>query len=411
MTNTHSAPRKSKPTTDGKHGKPPGSAPPSKSRDKGSKKTHDRHDPADAKLPPYYPDAPETRNDWTRYYDLITAMDYQVADILKALSDDGLAANTVVFFFGDHGRGLPRAKRWIYDSGLRIPLMIRWPGEIKPDTSNNTNPAGGINSNAQDMAKWMIVQLDSGRIDNHRRIFSPESAQELWTFVTPIPIGTSPPELKPLQPNFRGYALGFSLRDYRGFKLVTHTGGLPGYLSQLTMIPELKLGVCVLTNQESGAAFSAVTMFILDRYLKTPAHDWIDAFKTVAARSDSLNALAETASASGRNPDGKSSLPFAHYAGTYRDAWYGDIEITFHDSKLTIRFTRTPDLIGMLEHWHYDTFVARWYDRELRADAFVTFSLNPDGSIASAGMQAVSPATDFSFDFHDLLLKPVTSKE
>ncbi|MNC93406.1 hypothetical protein D3C83_100290 [compost metagenome] len=74
---------------------------------------------------------------------------------------------------------------------------------------------------------------------------------------------------------------------------------------------------------------------------------------------------------------------------------------------MTIRFTKTPDLVGDLEHWQYDTFVARWKDRELRADAFVTFSLNPDGSIEHAKMSAVSPATDFSFDFQDLLLKPV----
>ena len=74
---------------------------------------------------------------------------------------------------------------------------------------------------------------------------------------------------------------------------------------------------------------------------------------------------------------------------------------------LRIRFTKTPLLQGKLEHWQYATFVARWDDRELRADAFVTFALNPDGSIDQAKMRAVSSSTDFSFDFHDLLLKPV----
>jgi Domain of unknown function (DUF3471) len=76
-------------------------------------------------------------------------------------------------------------------------------------------------------------------------------------------------------------------------------------------------------------------------------------------------------------------------------------------SGLGIRFTKTPDLTGSLEHWQHDTFVARWKDRELRADAFVTFALNPDGSIDQARLQAVSPSTDFSFDFQDLLLRPV----
>ena len=83
-------------------------------------------------LPPYYPDTPVIRNDWARYYDNIATMDSQVGELLKQLEEDGLAENTIVFFFSDHGRGLPRAKRWIYDSGIHVPLMIRWPGHIKP---------------------------------------------------------------------------------------------------------------------------------------------------------------------------------------------------------------------------------------------------------------------------------------
>jgi len=95
-------------------------------------KPEDRHDPAKAVLPPYYPDTPIVRRDWANYYDLITAMDLRVAEFLKQLEDDGLAGNTVVFFYGDNGRGLPRAKRWIYDSGMHVPLIVRWPGKIKP---------------------------------------------------------------------------------------------------------------------------------------------------------------------------------------------------------------------------------------------------------------------------------------
>jgi len=97
-------------------------------------KPEDRHDPARAVLPPYYPDTPIVRNDWARYYDLITAMDLQAAELLKQLEEDGLTENTIVFFWGDHGRGLPRAKRWLYDSGIRVPLIVRWPGQLQPGT-------------------------------------------------------------------------------------------------------------------------------------------------------------------------------------------------------------------------------------------------------------------------------------
>ena len=91
-----------------------------------------RHDPAKAVIPPYYPDTPLVRKDWARYYDLISVMDGQVKAILQQLEDDGLADRTIVFFWGDHGRGLPRAKRFPYDSGLRVPLIVRWPGAIPP---------------------------------------------------------------------------------------------------------------------------------------------------------------------------------------------------------------------------------------------------------------------------------------
>ena len=76
------------------------------------------------------------------------------------------------------------------------------------------------------------------------------------------------------------------------------------------------------------------------------------------------------------------------------------------NGRLSIRFGHTPSLEGEMEHWQYDTFIARWKDPELRADAFVTFSLNPDGSIDRVRMKAASPETDFSFDFQDLVLTP-----
>jgi uncharacterized sulfatase len=93
-----------------------------------------RHDPARAQIPPYYPDTPLVRRDWARYYDLISTMDAQAGAILQQLADDGLADRTIVFFWGDHGRGLPRGKRFVYDSGLKVPLIVRWPRAIAPGT-------------------------------------------------------------------------------------------------------------------------------------------------------------------------------------------------------------------------------------------------------------------------------------
>jgi CubicO group peptidase (beta-lactamase class C family) len=284
--------------------------------------------------------------------------------------------------------------------GKLIPVM--------PFTSDNVNPAGGIHSNASDMAKWMIVQLDSGRINDQDRLFSRKSAGILWSPVTPMPVPVYGTELAPLQMDFRFYAPGFNVQDYRGKKLVTHTGGLPGYVSRVAMIPSEKIGVTVLTNQESGAAFNAITYYLLDYYLKAPVHDWLAAYKTVAEENmDKIDRSIKDKELQ-RNMDSMPSLPLEKYAGMYRDAWYGDITIGLNEGQLVIEFKHTPELAGKLEHWQYDTFVVKWNDRSLRGDAFITFELDSDGLIVCARMEPFSKEVDFSFDFQDLNLKPVT---
>lgn len=95
-------------------------------------KPSERRDPAKMQLPAYYPDAPEVRRDLANYYELVTAVDYQVGVVLDALEKAGIAENTIVILSGDHGRGLPRSKRWVYNQGIHVPLIVRWPGHIKP---------------------------------------------------------------------------------------------------------------------------------------------------------------------------------------------------------------------------------------------------------------------------------------
>ena len=112
----------------------------SKVRDAGMRKRmgdllgSNRHDPAAVPLPPYIPDTPEARADRAQYYDVLTLMDREVGAVLDRLEADGLADETIVVFWGDHGVGLPRGKRWLYDSGLRVPLLVRWPGTVRPGT-------------------------------------------------------------------------------------------------------------------------------------------------------------------------------------------------------------------------------------------------------------------------------------
>jgi CubicO group peptidase (beta-lactamase class C family) len=276
---------------------------------------------------------------------------------------------------------------------------------IRPFESDNTNPAGGINSNAEDMAKWMNVVLARGQLSGGGRLFSDRVYQQLTTIVTPTPTPNLPPELSALRSNFSGYALGLGVSDQRGHKILAHTGGLPGYVSRVTMVPEFKLGIAVLTNAEAGSAYTAVTSHILDGYFGPPETAWIDVFQRFQKQVAEREAERAKKASATRDASSRPSLPLTAYAATYSDAWYGDITIALEGEKLVMRFTHTPVLTGDLEHWQHDTFVVRWRDRELRADAYVTFALTPDGGIDHAKMQAVSPETDFSFDFQDLLLK------
>jgi CubicO group peptidase (beta-lactamase class C family) len=278
---------------------------------------------------------------------------------------------------------------------------------VKPSAIDNTNPAAGINTGADDVCKWMKMLLDSGKISDKENLFSKRTTRQLWSVVTPMPIGESAPELKRAQLNFSGYALGFRVQDYCGRKIVWHTGGLAGYVSKITLLPDMNLGIAVFTNQESGEAFNSITYNILDHYIGNTFYDWVEAYKQVNKRQSAAAQEREQSDMEARNKLSKPSLSLEKYAGTYNDPWYGNISITLKNDVLNFSFSQTPGFEGKMEHFQYDTFIIRWNDREMRADAYITFSLNPDGTIEQAKMKAVSPSTDFSFDFHDLLLKPV----
>ena len=275
---------------------------------------------------------------------------------------------------------------------------------------DNAGPAGAINSCATDMAKWVQLQLNRGKyVDREGRLFSEQRSKEMWSGQTILPIGDPPTELAGLKANFADYALGWGLRDYHGRKLIGHTGGVGGFVSRVMLVPEENLGVVVLTNAEEGGAFDSILYHVLDHYFHLPTTDWIAAFKAVEEKDEKEAAETMKKAAGARDANSKPSLPLEKYAGVYNDAWYGPITIRTANGGLVISFDHSPDMIGDLQHWQHDTFKAHWRVRTIE-DAFITFSLNPDGSIDSARMAAVSPLADFSFDYQDLLLKPAVAQ-
>jgi arylsulfatase A-like enzyme len=100
------------------------------------KKLDNPVDPKKVKLPPYFPDHPTARTDWATYLNSIQMMDQYIGKIMQRLDNEGLTDNTVVIFIGDHGRCHVRSKQWLYDAGIRIPLIVRWPGKLRPSRVN-----------------------------------------------------------------------------------------------------------------------------------------------------------------------------------------------------------------------------------------------------------------------------------
>ncbi len=279
---------------------------------------------------------------------------------------------------------------------------------VKPMPVDNAVGAVGIDTNAEDFAKWMNVLLAGGQLpDSDKRLFTAAQGKEIWTPVTPMKISEPKPALAATRPNFYSYGLGFQVRDYRGRKLVMHGGALQGFYSRVLMVPDEKLGIAIFTNAENGGSMTALQWRILDHYLGVAPTDWIGiiAQQEKEAHEKELAKLGKEKAT--RAASSKPSLARTAYDGEYSDPWYGKVVIAHEGKKQTLTFTRTPDLTGELEHFQHDTFIVRWKERNFNADAYVTFALNPDGSIDSVKMKAISAETDFSYDFHDLALVPV----
>jgi len=271
------------------------------------------------------------------------------------------------------------------------------------------DPAGGIVSTATDMAKWLITQLDSGRIAGKTALFKPETTSELWKVVRPIPVTKVPDYLKPIQSDYFGYALGFRTYNYKQYKIVGHGGALKGFVSQIAMVPNLNLGISVLTNQSSTAAYWAIIYQVLDYYMQFKPSDWIAANKR---QQDSalVTTLAQRKKFSiKRDSLSKPSLPLEKYQGLYQEKLLGDVVIRKESTGMVMRFSNSFQFVADLQPFQYNTFIAKFRDREFKAEAYLSFTLQADGKIESAKLKVLDPASQVDFD--DMELKPIERKK
>lgn len=266
-------------------------------------------------------------------------------------------------------------------------------------------PAGTISCNVKGMSKWLMTLLAHGQTPAGHKLVSAERIAELTSMST---VQAIDPALAALtRTNFKGYGLGWEVQDEFGRKRVSHTGGVPGTVTWVSMIPELNLGVVVLTNQDDGMAMEAIGHQILDAWLGAPKRDWVNiaaAYKEGrAARASAAEAHVMKVSATASAPP----LPIETYVGRYVDSWRGEATVRLVDGGLVLKFSRTDKLEGALEPWSGNIFIVRWNDRSLKADAYVRFTQSFDRDVEGMTLKAVSPATDFSFDFEDLDFRKV----
>jgi CubicO group peptidase (beta-lactamase class C family) len=267
--------------------------------------------------------------------------------------------------------------------------------------------AGGVNCSARSMTAWMSFILNQGVTADGEQLIS---ANQISQLLKPVTLMSTSAYLTQHAGAFlTAYSLGWNVSTFYGHPLYSHGGGLWGMTSYIAILPDQGLAVFASNNQMSVGP-RAVVFDILNQFLEGEAHesgkDWIAIYADLIGdrRSSAAATVAEAEDA--RSKDSKHSLPLDAYAGTYRDAWYGDITISLaDDGRLWFRSGRSDALHGPLEHFQFETFIARWTERKWNADAYVSFMLSPEGGVEGIRMKAVSPATDFSFDFHDLDLK------
>lgn len=222
---------------------------------------------------------------------------------------------------------------------------------------DNLAPAGSIGSSVKDMSHWVMMQLDSGRYNGKQVV--PWSAIAQTRLPHSI-IGNGRVLFN--EGHFSLYGLGWFLQEYCGRKIVSHTGGVNGFVTSVTLIPEENLGIIVFTNTDQNAFYEALKWEIMDAYLEKPyrnySQDYIDFGKPqIAAEQKRDQALKDSVAM-----HLKTELPLTDYTGNYFNDVYGDMKVVLENGELRMRFSHHPDMYAKLESLGGDRFYATFTD-------------------------------------------------
>jgi CubicO group peptidase (beta-lactamase class C family) len=257
---------------------------------------------------------------------------------------------------------------------------------------DNIGPAGSIMSNAWDMSQWIRFQLNNGKW-NGRQIISEKNIWETREIQNFLGMNRNAENYRPSS-HFRGYGMGWGVRDYHGTIVINHGGGADGMISEVTMVPEESFGFVILTNSINWLP-SALAEYILDKYFKAQVTDWSRLYLDSFLANKEKDKQREIEFTSNRVKGTRPSLDLEQYTGTYGGEMYGDVKVVLENNVLKINFLPTPIFSGTLRHWHYDIFRIKLEDVPSLPEGTVQFIIGPDGKIEE--MKIDIPNPDFYF--------------
>ena len=252
---------------------------------------------------------------------------------------------------------------------------------IRPASYVSIAPAGGVNSTARDMIRWLRFQLGDGSFEG-RRILPAETMQamhEPWTMIPTTPAMRANRQVQ----FFAGYGLGWNVMDYRGHKLLWHSGNADGMPSYMALLPERRIGVVVMLNSwKAPFLHGDIASRILDHYLGLPTRDY-------AAETLALTRAAEARAAAARTepPAGLPPMDLAAYAGDYRSDLFGPISVRREAQGLVLKMGEGEE--ADLRPLNRDSFALRWRDRVIGEDndTNIVFALDDQGRVVRLSMQ------------------------
>ncbi|MCC5879560.1 MAG: serine hydrolase [Idiomarina sp.] len=278
-------------------------------------------------------------------------------------------SNTSITQFAEDDRNIAHPHQYI--EGDIVPIARR--------NFDNVGPSASVNTTVHDMAQWIRLQLGEPGVYQGQRLLSDEVMAEMHQAQVSLPRSDRSESL-------RAYGFGWSLGDYQGYATSSHGGATDGFNTSLTLVPELDLGIVVITNTFDGYR-PAVVNEIVDRIAGLPQHDWqshfYDAFQNRFEQAMDQRREIEQA----RQLDTTSAFTEAQMLGLYEDDLYGQIEVFRNDDGgLSLHFWNDGESLLDLEHWHHNTWRASYHNRAQR-EKFVYFSGDADGNVEALNIR------------------------